>query len=391
MYNSIYENKTRVKTLIFVVSLFIAGGSLYYTNYIVKQLAEQEKRTIQLFANATNYVINSSTDAELSFLTQEIITANNTIPVILTDANHEPISSRNIHFKDGMTQDEIKAKMREELIEMGEQHEPIKVIFGAEPNYIYYKNSYLLTQLTYYPYVQLTIIGMFVFLGYLAFNYSRTSEQNRVWVGLAKETAHQLGTPLSSLMAWVEYFKQDEKLPQDVTSELDKDVQRLEMVTARFSNIGSVPALKNENLFHSILNTVNYLQKRISSKVKLEVVTRMNESITVQMNKPLFDWVIENLVKNAVDAMAGSGELIITILPGPKENLVCVDVADTGKGISKSSVKKVFQPGFTTRQRGWGLGLTLSKRIVENYHKGKIFIKQSEPGKGTTFRIVLNR
>ena len=386
---NIYENKSKVKIVILITALLIGGASLFYTNIIVEQLSDRERRTIELYANALKYSINSEVNDELSFLNQEIISANNSIPVILTDADHLPLNYRNLDINEDISKKRLEEILRKEIEIMAEQHDPIEVNIGEGPiNYIYYKNSYLLTQLTYYPYIQLTIIGMFVFLGYMAFNYSRTSEQNRVWVGLAKETAHQLGTPLSSLMAWVEYFKADENVPAEVITELDKDVQRLEMVTARFSNIGSVPSLKSENVQEVIQQTLSYLEKRVSRKVKFSISSEVPEQ-KAKLNKPLFDWVIENLSKNAVDAMTGVGQLRIHIKPG-KDRKVYIDVSDTGKGIPKSLIKKVFQPGYTTRQRGWGLGLTLVKRIIENYHRGKIFVLNSEVGKGTTFRIVLN-
>jgi signal transduction histidine kinase len=255
-------------------------------------------------------------------------------------------------------------------------------------NYVYYKNSKLLDQLRYYPYVQLSIITIFGVLAYLAFNYSKTAEQNRIWVGLAKETAHQLGTPISSLMAWLEYFKSVEKIrDKELVQELEKDVSRLEMITSRFSNIGSTPLLNYEDIHQAVRNTVNYLQKRISSKITFSV-NALPVDIRAKINKPLFDWVIENLCKNAVDAMGGEGTIDINIRKAPDDN-VMIDISDTGKGIPKSKIRDVFSPGYTTKSRGWGLGLTLVKRIVENYHQGKIFVKSSEPEVGTTFRIIL--
>ncbi|HYG38747.1 MAG TPA: ATP-binding protein [Cytophagales bacterium] len=385
----IYENKSRVKAVLLIIAVVIGGASLFYTNIIVKQLADRERKTIELYANALKYSISSDLSDNLSFLIQEIITANNSIPVILTDYNHVPTTFRNLSIGDGFANKENMEYLKEELSTMID-HEPIEVDFGGgEPNYIYYRNSDLLTQLKYYPYVQLTIIGMFVFLAYMAFNYSRSSEQNRVWIGLAKETAHQLGTPLSSLMAWLEYFRSDEKFPPEIIEELDKDIHRLEMITARFSSIGSVPVLKNENVFTVIESSISYLEKRVSNKVKFSI-NALNKSTTAKLNPPLFEWVIENLIKNAVDAMGGAGSITINIIQGAQKR-VFIDVTDTGKGISKTNIKKVFLPGFSTRQRGWGLGLTLVKRIVEIYHDGKIYIKSSEVGKGTTFRIILNR
>lgn len=385
----IYENKSRVKAGLLIIAVVIGGTSLFYTNIIVKQLADRERKTIELYSNALKYSISSDLSDNLSFLIQEIITANNSIPVILTDYKNVPTTFRNLSIGDGFANKENMDYLKEELSTMTD-HKPIEVDFGGgKPNYIYYRNSRLLTQLRYYPYVQLTIIGMFVFLAYMAFNYSKASEQNRVWIGLAKETAHQLGTPLSSLMAWLEYFRSDEKFPPEIIEELDKDIKRLEMITARFSSIGSVPILKNENVYEVIANSISYLEKRVSNKVKFSIQI-LNKNTTAKLNPPLFEWVIENLIKNAVDAMAGAGSININIIQGAQKR-VFIDVSDTGKGISKTNIKKVFQPGFSTRQRGWGLGLTLVKRIVENYHNGRIYIKNSEAGKGTTFRIILNR
>lgn len=385
----IYENKSRVKAGLLIIAVVIGGTSLFYTNIIVKQLADRERKTIELYSNALKYSISSDLSDNLSFLIQEIITANNSIPVILTDYKNIPTTFRNLSIGDGFANKENMEYLKEELSTMTD-HTPIEVDFGGgKPNYIYYRNSRLLTQLRYYPYVQLTIIGMFVFLAYMAFNYSKASEQNRVWIGLAKETAHQLGTPLSSLMAWLEYFRSDEKFSPEIIEELDKDIKRLEMITARFSSIGSVPILKNENVYEVIANSISYLEKRVSNKVRFSIQI-LNKNTTAKLNPPLFEWVIENLIKNAVDAMAGAGSININIIQGAQKR-VFIDVTDTGKGISKTNIKKVFQPGFSTRQRGWGLGLTLVKRIVENYHNGRIYIKNSEAGKGTTFRIILNR
>jgi signal transduction histidine kinase len=279
---------------------------------------------------------------------------------------------------------------------MRETYEPITVtlrdpitseVFGTQ--FIYYKNSFLLKQLIAYPYIQLSVIAIFGFISYLAFNYSKAAEQNRVWVGLAKETAHQLGTPLSSLMAWIEVIREDPEMKQKgVIEELEKDVQKLRIVTERFSSIGSAPTLKRENIVLLINNVVNYLRPRISSKIRMEVFT-LSENIFSNVHAPLFEWVIENLCKNAVDAMGSSGTIAIKILRG-NEGKVFIDVSDTGKGIPRSKLDMVFRAGFTTKKRGWGLGLTLAKRIIETYHDGRIFVKNSEENQGTTFRIALN-
>jgi signal transduction histidine kinase len=246
----------------------------------------------------------------------------------------------------------------------------------------------LLTQLTYYPYIQLSVIAIFAFISYLAFNYSRIAEQNQVWVGLAKETAHQLGTPLSSLMAWIEVLREDPTLKnKEILSELEKDIRKLSVVTERFSSIGSVPTLKPENIVTLVHNVVNYLRPRISSRISIEVYS-LSDVLMALVNPPLFEWVIENLCKNAVDAIGTSGHIAIKILRG-SNNQIFIDVSDTGKGIARSNLPFVFRPGFTTKKRGWGLGLALAKRIIENYHNGKIFVKSSEENQGTTFRITL--
>ncbi len=275
---------------------------------------------------------------------------------------------------------------------MRKSHYPIKVdIDDGNFGLIYYTNSKLLRQLNYFPLALLATLAALGVLAYLSFSSSRRAEQNRVWVGLAKETAHQLGTPLSSLLAWVDYMRTDpEHYEAEVTDEIEKDVQRLETITARFSSIGSMPTLKDENLDEVVTQFTNYLARRISTKVKMTVESHLPSTLMVRINRLLFEWVIENICKNAVDAMAGVGELRIRLLPLPN-NEVGIDITDTGKGMSKSSVGKVFSPGYSTKKRGWGLGLTLAKRIVEEYHKGRLFVKSSEVGKGTTFRIVLHR
>ena len=278
---------------------------------------------------------------------------------------------------------------------MKETYPPIAIIlrdpstheeFGKQ--YVYYKNSFLLTQLTAYPYIQLFVISIFGFISYLAFNYSRTAEQNQVWVGLTKETAHQLGTPLSSLMAWIEVLRDDPQIRnKGIVEELEKDIRKLQVVTERFSSIGSTPALKNENILQVVNRVVGYLQPRVSSKIKFEVYA-LSETIQAMVHPPLFEWVLENLCKNAVDAMGSTGTIAIKILRG-NDYKVFIDVSDTGKGISKTLLPNVFKPGFTTKKRGWGLGLTLAKRIIEMYHDGRIFVKSSEENAGTTFRIEL--
>ncbi|MBC7919790.1 MAG: HAMP domain-containing histidine kinase [Ferruginibacter sp.] len=385
----IYDNKSKYKIIIFLIALLISSSSVYYTNRIVTQLALREKRQIELYAKAMQSLTDHDSDENINFLFTQIIRSNTTVPVILVNKAGEPTDSRNVDLPDGVTPVKRQQLLRQELKRMKEEYPPVVLRAEGETTYIYYRNSYLLAQLKYYPYVQLSGIFVFVALAYLAFSYSRKAEQNRVWVGLAKETAHQLGTPLSSLMAWIEYFITDPKFDDDaIIPELEKDVQRLEMITTRFSNIGSVPTLKSEDLAEVVQGILGYLQRRISTKVKMTIHNRLVEGTTAQINRYLFEWVIENICKNAVDAMGGIGEMNVVLHTTP-DHYLAIDISDSGKGIAKNHLKRVFEPGFSTKKRGWGLGLTLARRIIENYHQGRIFVKHSEPGKGTTFRIVL--
>jgi hypothetical protein len=390
----IYQNKSRIKWVMVVVSSLISIGSIYYTNRLVNQLKERERRQIELYAKALEYTINEDFEYNILFVTEEILYQNSSIPTLLVDGQGQILDHKNIRIPEKSKKDPSPF-LYKELEKMRNIQSPIEVKLRDpqtgevyEVQHVFYENSYILTQLTNYPYVQLSVIAIFGFIAYLAFNYSKAAEQNRVWVGLAKETAHQLGTPLSSLMAWVEYFREDESLKsKGIVEELDKDIKKLQVITERFSNIGSAPILKEENINEVVVNTVNYLRPRISTKINIRI-SALQENLYAQINAPLFEWVIENLCKNAVDAMSGNGELHIRILRG-NEKRVFIDISDTGKGIQKSNINKVFNPGFTTKKRGWGLGLTLVKRIIEVYHRGKIFVKTSEENIGTTFRIVL--
>lgn len=379
-----YQNKNRIKWLIFISSVIISFGSIFYTNLLVEELKERERRQIQLFAIALEYA-SVNTDA-LSFINEEIIKQNNSIPVIIVDLEGNAIEYRNIKFRKNSNSEETDKVIQRELEKMKSEYEPILI---EDSFLVYYRNSELLTSLKYYPYIQLAVILVFGALAYAVFNQSKIAEQNRVWAGLTKETAHQLGTPIASLMAWIDYLRNSPVWEEnkEVIKEMDKDVVKLRMVTERFSSIGSTPSIQPENVFSVVDEAINYLRPRISTKVEMKVNGYAN-NIDAMLNKPLFEWVIENLCKNAVDAMKGQGEISIDIIK-ESERYVFVDITDTGKGMEKSMFKKVFNPGFTTRQRGWGLGLTLAKRIIEGYHNGKIFVKNSELGKGTTFRIVL--
>ena len=275
------------------------------------------------------------------------------------------------------------------LATMEAENTPIELqLENRGKNYIFYQSSYLLTQLRYYPLFQLGIIAIFLFIAYMLFSTARRSEQNQVWVGMAKETAHQLGTPISSIMAWLELMRM-QNIDQQTVLELDKDVKRLGTIAERFSKIGSAPSLKEDNIVRIIYDTVEYLKPRTSRKVNFSINLSKNSDVIVPVNAGLFEWVIENLCKNSIDAMSGSGEIAINILE--EENSVQIDLSDTGKGINRSNFKTIFQPGYTSKKRGWGLGLTLAKRIISEYHKGKIFVRTSVINEGTTIRILLKK
>lgn len=380
-----YEKKRTWKIVILIGATIICGVSLLYTRHLVKSLAVQEDKKIKLWANATRKLIISKPDEDINFLL-DIIKDNETIPTILVDEKGNIITERNLDTS--RTRD--KQYMDLQLKLMKAEHEPIKILFdevNGRYNYLYYKNSYILTQLKTYPFIQLGLIAFFAIMSYLALSSSRRAEQNQVWVGMSKETAHQLGTPISSLREWHNLLRDTDKEHQeDILKEVDYDIKRLELITERFSKIGSEPVLKAENLDLVIEKSIGYLRNRVSSKVTFSIVINQVGNWAL-INVPLFDWVIENICKNAIDAMDGTGKLTITINHDPDH--VYVDITDTGKGIARSKFKTVFKPGFTTKKRGWGLGLSLVRRIIVQYHKGQIYVRHSDVGKGTTFRIVL--
>jgi K+-sensing histidine kinase KdpD len=386
-----YQDNTKLKWIILVVSVIISVGSIYYTNFLVNQFKEREKQQVELFAKALEYITRS--EESIDFVTNEIIFKNKSIPVIWITKDIE-YQYTNIDLNESLSKEKKEAYLKHQVEEMKEAYSPIEMTSVNENGeiesygFVYYKNSKLLTQLIAFPYVQLSVIAILAFISYLAFNYSRTAEQNQVWVGLAKETAHQLGTPLSSLMAWIEVLRDDPEIKnKGIVEELDKDIKKLTVVTERFSSIGSTPVLKDENIYQLANNVVGYLRPRVSAKINFEVHT-LSETIQAQVHAPLFEWVLENLCKNAIDAMGNAGTIKIKILRGG-DRRVLIDISDTGKGIPKTMIQNVFKPGFTTKKRGWGLGLALAKRIIEMYHEGKIFVKTSEENQGTTFRIEL--
>lgn len=381
----VYQQKRRWKLILFFAAIIIGSASLYYTSQLMEKLSVEERKRVELWAQATKKLANIDPDQDVSF-PFEVLRNNTTIPVILVDTSDNILAHRNL---DSLRVENDPEYLNKMLEKMKEGHEPIIIeLFDGNKNIIYYKDSNLLTKLQYYPIIQLGIVFLFILVSYFAFSTSRRAEQNHVWLGMSKETAHQLGTPISSLLAWVEILKESHDNPE-LIEELQKDVNRLEKITARFSKIGSEPILKKINLYQVLCTSVNYIRTRASKKVNFVFDFDTEGECLVPINQELFEWVIENICKNAIDAMEGKGEIIISISENIKN--IIIDISDTGKGIPKSKHKTIFQPGFTTKERGWGLGLSLSKRIIEQYHKGKIFLKSSEINHGSTFRIMLNK
>lgn len=356
--------------------------SVWYSNQLAQKIAEEEQKNIQLWAKAYQYLNSASENTNIGFLS-EVIANNTSVPVILTDELGNIISYRNL----GEVGGEDSSYLYQQLNRMKQRGSLIEIkLDDTYKNYIYYSESFLLRQLKYYPYIQLSIISIYLLVAYLAFSNSRRSEQNKVWVGMAKETAHQLGTPLSSLMAWMEYLS-TKGLEERVVKELNQDVDRLKLITERFSKIGSNPDLMMHDLQIELQRNIDYIRKRSSDKVSIQFESNLPDQYQLNYNPPLFNWVLENLLKNALDSIDGEGSIVVRLQEESK--YVNIDVSDTGKGISRKDFKTVFNPGFSTKKRGWGLGLSLAKRIIENYHRGKIFVKESVLNKGTTFRIQL--
>lgn len=385
---NIYKRKFRWKVILLVSALLIAAISFLYTNTLATKLADEERKRVEVWAEAIEERATKPISEDVTFF-NKIVDNNTTIPVILTDENYNVISEKNF---DAARKKANSNYLKQEVEKLRTNQEPIEIEISEDSkNYIFYKNSILLNRLKYFPIIQLLTIAVFLGVSYLAFSSARKAEQNQVWVGMAKETAHQLGTPISSMLGWVEYLKaQEEDNPSgtktSVSDELRKDVSRLELITERFSKIGSKPQLENVNMNSELEKTMNYVKRRASEKISFSLSSESGEE-SARISPPLFDWVVENLLKNALDSMDGTGTISIHLSEGSK--YVKVDITDSGKGISKSSFNTVFQPGYSTKKRGWGLGLSLSKRIIENYHLGKIFVKSSTLGEGTTFRILL--
>ncbi len=382
-----YSNFRGIKYILIAVAALIAAASLIISNSLVEDLKNEEVKKMQVWAEAMNSLNKADEHTDLA-LVLSVLNGNTTIPVVVTDSNGAITLHRNIEFNSDA---DSLAVLMQMVADMRLQNQKIRVDLGTEEGSDYlevcYSESLILKQLAYYPYVQLLVVLLFFTICFIAILSSKRAEQNRVWVGLSKETAHQLGTPISSLMAWTAVLK--EKYPTDeLLPEMERDVARLQRVAERFSKIGSLPEPVTEDVVEVVDRAVEYVKRRSPAQV-VYTVNYPKRPLLVRMNAPLIEWVVENLCRNAVDAMNGEGGITIAILQN--ENRAFVEISDTGKGIPKSKHKRVFEPGYTTKKRGWGLGLSLAKRIVEQYHKGRIFVKQSAPGKGTTFRIELKK
>jgi signal transduction histidine kinase len=374
------------RTLLALVAICIVSGTIWYSSYLAKKIEKEEKQKVEEWVEASNALLNpSNTDTRLPF---KILQDNDDIPIISTNEKDSITGYLNL---DSAEIKRNKAYLQHTLRKFKSQNPPVTwtdPLDSTRINNYYFGHSKLLAEVRYYPLVQLLIVGLFILITILALRSSYRSTQNGVWAGMAKETAHQLGTPISSLEGWLEILKETPGTEM-FTPELEKDVTRLRLVSDRFGKIGSTPKLEEQNIIEQVNNVVEYVQKRAPGKVRFSVDAHGHTHIPVRISAPLFEWVIENLLKNALDAMEGKGSIHVDIMNGEKN--VIVDASDTGKGISKQNIAKVFKPGFTTKRRGWGLGLSLSKRIIEQYHKGTISVKNSEIGKGTTFRIVLKK
>ena len=378
-----------VKIVLVVAAVLIAVASLVVSNSLVRQLAVEERNKMEVWAEAMRSLNTADANTDLN-LVLKVMNENNTIPVIVTDAKGDVQIYRNVRLK-GETLDDSLDMAKTESARMLDEGKAIRIVLdeSVPDGYINvcYDDSVILKRLAAYPYIQLGVVMLFVVVAIFALLTSKRAEQNKVWVGLSKETAHQLGTPISSLMAWTEILK--ETYPDDtLIPEMDKDVRRLELIADRFSKIGSLPEPVPASLTEVMEHVIEYMDRRTSQKVKF-IKNFPEGDIVIKINASLFEWVIENLCKNAVDAMEGSGT--ITLHLDETADKAIIEVSDTGKGIRKKDMRNVFRPGFTTKKRGWGLGLSLAKRIVEEYHKGRIFVKSSEPGRGTTFRIELRK
>jgi two-component system, sporulation sensor kinase D len=383
---SFFKDTLLLKRIVIIISFSIVTLILWNTYSFFKRFKNEERLKMEIVATAMKeFATNQDLEADVS-LEDKIIKSNTNIPMILVDENG------NIGANSYLNLDPVKAKdpafLLKQLEIMKEQNSPIEINFAKNrTQYIYYRNSDLLNKLSYYPLTLILILTLFLTVIYMMFTSSKVAEQNKLWTGMAKETAHQIGTPLSSLLGWIAILKM-ENVDDKYVDEIEKDVHRLNTIANRFSKIGSLPTLKKLDIIAVTKNAYEYLEYRSSKQISFTFESS-KEKLYSNLNEELYAWVIENLIKNAIDAMLGKGQLTVAITADAKN--IKIDITDTGKGMAKSQFKKIFKPGFTTKKRGWGLGLSLSKRIIEDYHKGKIVVKNSEINKGTTFQIVLDK
>jgi hypothetical protein len=395
-----------IKLILLITAVLLVVGTLFYTHYIVQQLLIKERKVADLYARSLEFLVNSPVDqSEISFIFNEVVLQSIDFPMALTDDKNNPLSdirlsARNINIDTTLSHIEQTKFLTSYITELDQQNSPIRVIIRTSKSdslvqLLHYGESEFITKLRWLPYIEIGLAGMFILLGYVGFSYIKRNEQSNIWVGMAKETAHQLGTPLSSLMGWIEMMKEhasDNPKQLGTLAEMQHDLNRLQKVTERFSKIGSKPSLKDENINEVIESVIGYYRQRLPSRFGKEKQIMMSvdsaEQFSASINRELFEWVIENLIKNALDAMEENvGSITFTIQR--KGKAIFIDAKDTGKGIDMKYKKDIFRPGYSTKKRGWGLGLSLSKRIIEDYHRGKLFVKESKLGKGTTFRIKL--
>ena len=368
-----------------LVAICIVGGTVFYSEFLARKIASEERSKMEQWVAASRTVLNSAPNSDLT-LPNLIRNEQQAIPIIETNERDSITGYFNL---DSTLAASDESYLEKKLKNYKSVNRPIVLKISDSPyvaNLYYFGHTALLDEIRYFPIVQLVIVALFIFLTIYSITTRNRATQNQVWAGMAKETAHQLGTPISSLQGWAEMLREN---PQNdsITGELQKDIDRLKLVSDRFGKIGSTPHLEEMNLVSQVENMVSYIRKRASGKVKFELDTRGEESITAHISAPLFDWVIENLLKNALDAMDGQGKIRVELQKSQPGAII--DISDSGKGIAPQNIRKVFKPGFTTKKRGWGLGLSLSKRIIEQFHGGELFVKHSELGKGTTFRIAL--
>jgi len=395
-----------IKFYLLILAIVITAGTFFYTQDLVRKLENSERQIVELYANSLQFIADPSTNTneDFTFVFENMIKRIN-FPLILTNPNSQPLGNygdgtRNIDIDTTLSPDEIRIFLQVKIQELSEINEPIDVLYtdyeGNEQvfNKIYFGNSDIIQQLKYYPFLQILFGFFFLAIAYISFSYLKKTEQSNIWVGMAKEIAHQLGTPISSLMGWTELLKLKLTSPDEVlnvSNEMENDLTRLNKITNRFSKIGSKPSLKEYNIIEVIDNVTKYFDKRLPQTGKdVELIFYNTSTILLNLNAELFEWVIENLIKNAIDAIGSKkGKIFITIIE--KNDSVEIEVADNGRGINPKNKKNIFKPGYSTKSRGWGLGLSLSKRIIEDYHKGRLLLKNSVPEEGTTFLVILNK